>query len=195
MSEAATNQPVWDGGSLPAGVIVGQGVVIRGTAALQRFRSQHADGLTVGESSTLDGVQFSVGPQGRIRIGRFCCLTNAILMCDEQINIGDYVLIGWNVVIADTDFHPLAPAQRVADAVACSPIGNDRSRPNVECRPVSIGSDVFIGPNATILKGVRIGDGAWIEPGSVVTRDVAVGAHVGGNPAKVIALQDGESVR
>ncbi|MGC8552476.1 MAG: acyltransferase [Phycisphaerae bacterium] len=194
MSESAANQSVWDGGSLPAGVVLGRGVVIRGTAALRRFRSQHADGLTVGESSTLDGVQLSVGPQGRISIGRFCCLTNAILMCDEQIKIGNYVLIGWNVVIADTDFHPLAPAQRVADAVACSPIGKDRSRPSVECRPVHIGSDVFIGPNATILKGVRIGDGAWIEPGSVVTRDVAVGAHVGGNPAKPVTPQDGEAV-
>ena len=194
MSESAANQPVWDGGSLPAGVVVGRGVVIRGTAALRRFRSQHADGLTVGESSTLDGVQLSVGPQGRISIGRFCCLTNAILMCDEQIKIGDYVLIGWNVVIADTDFHPLAPAQRVADALACSPIGKDRPRPSVECRPVHIGSNVYIGPNATILKGSRIGDGAWIEPGSVVTRDVAAGAHVGGNPAKPIAPQDGETV-
>ena len=49
-----------------------------------------------------------------------------------------------------------------------------------------IDDDVWIGPNATILKGVRIGAGAWIEPGSMVTRDVPPGARVMGNPAQVI---------
>ena len=49
---------------------------------------------------------------------------------------------------------------------------------------VLIEDDVWIGPSATILKGVRIGRGAFIEPGAVVTRDVRPGAHVEGNPAR-----------
>ena len=56
----------------------------------------------------------------------------------------------------------------------------------VERIAVVIEDNVWIGPNATIFKGVRIGSGAWIGPGSVVTRDVPAGARVSGNPARVV---------
>jgi acetyltransferase-like isoleucine patch superfamily enzyme len=49
-----------------------------------------------------------------------------------------------------------------------------------------IEDDVWIGPNATLLKGVRIGAGAFIEAGSLVTRDVPAGATVLGNPAQIL---------
>ena len=48
-------------------------------------------------------------------------------------------------------------------------------------------SDVFVGMNAMILKGVTIGRGATIGAGSVVTKDVPEGAVAAGNPAKVIS--------
>ena len=81
-------------------------------------------------------------------------------------------MIGWNATIVDTDFHPIAPAERIADALACSPLGRGLSRPPIARMPVVIENDVWIGPNATILKGVRVGTGAFIEAGAVVTRDV-----------------------
>jgi acetyltransferase-like isoleucine patch superfamily enzyme len=74
----------------------------------------------------------------------------------------------------------------MADALACSPLGKGRPRPEVLKKPVIIEDDVWIGPNATILKGVRIGSGAWIEAGSLVTRDVPPRARIMGNPAQVI---------
>jgi acetyltransferase-like isoleucine patch superfamily enzyme len=45
---------------------------------------------------------------------------------------------------------------------------------------------VWIGPNATILKGVRIGAGSWIEAGALVTRDIPPGVRVIGNPAQIV---------
>jgi acetyltransferase-like isoleucine patch superfamily enzyme len=108
------------------------------------------------------------------------------LLCELSLHIGNYVVIGWNTTLADTDFHPLAPALRIADAIACSPIGAGRPRPVVPRQSIVIEDDVWIGPNATILKGVRIGSGAFIEPGSLVTRDVAPRSRIGGNPAEVI---------
>ncbi len=101
-------------------------------------------------------------------------------------NCASYVVIGWNATIADTDFHPLSPAERIADAVACSPLGEGRPRPPIPRKAVVIEDDVWIGPNATILKGVHIGRGAFIEAGSLVTRDVPPRARILGNPAQVI---------
>ena len=51
-------------------------------------------------------------------IGDYCYFTNAVLLCELALRIGNYVVIGWNTTIADTDFHPMAPALRIADAVA-----------------------------------------------------------------------------
>jgi acetyltransferase-like isoleucine patch superfamily enzyme len=49
----------------------------------------------------------------------------------------------------------------------------------------TIGHDVWIGANATVLKGVTIGSGAIVGAGSVVTRDVEPYAIVIGNPARL----------
>ena len=183
-TEPAASFTVWDHGPLPVGVCAGQNTRIHGSAAFRRFRGQSAQALVIGANATMDGVQFSVGPGGRIRIGDYCCFTAAVLMCELSISIGNYVLIGWNTVIADSDFHPLAPAQRIADAVACSPAGSGQVRPLVESVAVIIEDDVWIGPNATIFKGVHVGRGAWIGPGSVVTRDIPADTRVAGNPAR-----------
>ena len=51
---------------------------------------------------------------------------------------------------------------------------------------VSIGNDVWIGQNATILSGVTIGDGAIIGACSVVTRDVPPYGVCVGNPGRVV---------
>src|SRR5690606_34926622 len=53
-------------------------------------------------------------------------------------------------------------------------------------RPVTIGSDVWIGGGANVLPGVTIGSRSVIGAGSVVTRDVPAGAFAAGNPCRVI---------
>jgi acetyltransferase-like isoleucine patch superfamily enzyme len=93
--------------------------------------------------------------------------------------------MGWGVTIADTDFHPVAPAERIADALACSPLGKGQKRPPIPRQPVTIEDDVWIGPNATILKGVRVCAGAFIEAGALVTRDVPPRGACS-NPAQII---------
>ena len=51
---------------------------------------------------------------------------------------------------------------------------------------VIINEYVWIGSNATILKGVNIGRGAIIAAGAVVNKDVPEYTIVGGVPAKTI---------
>lgn len=176
----------WKDGTLPSNVRLGEHTVIMGDHAFQRFRSKLPFALRIGRHSTMDGVHFALGDSARVRIGDYCYFTNAILLCEEELRIGNYVVIGWNTTIADTDFHPLAPAARIRDAVACSSLGGNRRRPLVARQPVEIEDDVWIGPSVTILKGVRIGAGSFIEPGALVTRSVPPRSRVMGNPAQVI---------
>lgn len=85
------------------------------------------------------------------------------------IYIGDNTLIGHNVVLATIN-HGLEPATRGANYPS----------------PIRIGSNVWIGANATVLPGVTIGDNAVIAAGAVVTKHVAANTVVGGVPAKQI---------
>ena len=176
----------WLDGKLPANVQLGCNTVIKGDQAFSRFQSVKTPALVIGEHSTMDGVHFALGKDATVQIGDYCFFSNAILLCEQELRIGSYVVIGWNATIADTDFHPLSPAARIQDAIACSPLGRGRARPPITAWPVVIEDDVWIGPNATILKGVRIGAGAFIEPGALVTRAVPPRGRVLGNPAQVV---------
>lgn len=51
---------------------------------------------------------------------------------------------------------------------------------------VLIGSNVFIGMNATILKGVTIGSEVVIGAGSLINKDVPSGCVVVGNPQRIV---------
>jgi len=177
---------MWTTGSLPSNVSLGAGTTITGERPFKRFYSQRPDALSIGSQCTMDGVHFAIGREGHIATGDFCFFTNAVLLCELEIIFGSYVMIGWNTTICDTDFHPLAPAERIADAIACSPLANGRPRPEVPRRAVVIEDDVWIGPNVTILKGVRIGQGSFIEAGSLVTRNIPPRSRVLGNPAQVV---------
>ena len=95
---------------------------------------------------------------------------NCVLLDVCTIRIGAHTLIGPAVQIY-TPLHPLDAALR---------------RQQEYGKPVTIGSDVWIGGGAIILPGVRIGDRAVIGAGSVVTRDVPAGVFAAGNPCRVV---------
>ncbi len=176
----------WSHDRLPPNVDIGLQTIIAGQHSFKRFYCQQEKGLTIGAHCSMNHVQFAIGQSGRVQIGNYCYFTNAVLLCELELRIGSYVIIGWNTTITDSDFHPLPPAQRILDAVACSPIGKGQARPLLQHAPVIIEDDVWIGPSVTILKGITIGAGAFIEPGSVVTHDVPPQSRVIGNPARII---------
>jgi acetyltransferase-like isoleucine patch superfamily enzyme len=184
-SEGKSTGP-WADGELPKNAVVARDSVIIGRFAFKRFLAKNERALVMGSGCTMDGVQFSVADGAQVSIGDCCYFTSVILMAELEIRIGSYVMIGWNTAIADSDFHPIGPAERLQDALACSPLGKGRPRPPVARKAVIIEDDVWIGPGCTILKGVTIGAGSFIEPGSVITRDVPAASRVMGNPAKVI---------
>ena len=95
---------------MPDNVRAGAGTVVTGEVAFKRFHSRRTPALVIGEHCTMDGVQFALGLDGHVEIGDYCYFTNAVLLCELTLRIGRYVVIGWNTTIADTDFHPIAPA-------------------------------------------------------------------------------------
>lgn len=62
-------------------------------------------------------------------------------------------------------------------------------------KPTTIGNDVWIGINSTIVGGVKIGNGAIIASHSVITKDVPAYAIVGGVPAKILKYRFDETTR
>lgn len=52
--------------------------------------------------------------------------------------------------------------------------------------PITIGNNVWIGAQCSILPGVTIGDNTVIGAGSVVTRDIPANVVAVGNPCRVI---------
>lgn len=52
--------------------------------------------------------------------------------------------------------------------------------------PITVGDDVWIGANVTVLPGVTIGSNTVIGAGSVVTKDIPSGVIAFGNPCRVI---------
>lgn len=108
---------------------------------------------------------------GRLELGHQSYINDSLIQCATVIRIGDYCAIASNVLIQDTDFHPLLDEKGVE---------------KIYSKPITIGNHVWICANAIILKGVNIGDGAVVAAGAVVTKDVPSGCLVAGNPAKVI---------
>lgn len=178
---------------IPNGVKLGNGTLITGPKAFARYRAVNDDALTIGGLCTMDGVHFALGREGRVTIGGGCAFYGCLLLCEKEIRIGRFVVMGWNVVICDSDFHPTEPAERMLDVIACSPLAEGRQRRAYPSKAIHIGDDVYIGHAATVLKGVTIGDGAWIEPGAMVTRDVPAGMRVLGNPAQIVGPVGEES--
>lgn len=109
------------------------------------------------------------GSKVKIGAGTYFSGSNK-LISSSAVEIGEGCAVGWGVSICDEDFHHLE-----VDGV----VGPRTS-------PISIGSGVWIGQDAKILKGVSIGDGAVIAAGSVVVKDVPPSALVAGVPAKVV---------
>lgn len=89
------------------------------------------------------------------------------------LTIGDHVRIAEGVKILTHDY-----AWSVLKAGTGAVLGAQS--------PVDIGSNVFIGMNAIITRGVTIGDNVVIGAGSVVTRDCPSGGVYAGNPARRI---------
>jgi acetyltransferase-like isoleucine patch superfamily enzyme len=115
--------------------------------------------------------------EGKLNIGNSVGMSSTAIICNYEIEIGNYVTIGGNTVIYDTDFHSLDSIKRADKKL---------DKLNAKCGKVTIKDNVFIGAHSTILKGVTIGENAIIGACSVITKDIPANEIWAGNPAKFI---------
>jgi acetyltransferase-like isoleucine patch superfamily enzyme len=182
-------QDDWCDFPIPLNMEVGENSVVDTSACFKQFFSTEPLALRIGSNVTIRSSTLATEPNACIKIGDYSYISFASIACSCRISIGNYVCIAGGVNIVDSDFHPISPADRLTDTIAISPVGDKRYRPKFISDPVIIEDEVWIGYNATILKGVRIGRGAIIQPGSVVLQDVPAYATVSGNPGKIINQQ------
>jgi bifunctional UDP-N-acetylglucosamine pyrophosphorylase/glucosamine-1-phosphate N-acetyltransferase len=144
------------------------------------------DRVTVRESvivdSTLgDGVQ--VGPfahlranarlAGGVRIGNFVEVKNSELGDGAKANHLAYV----------GDASVGSGSNIGAGTITCNFDGERKNR-------TTIGKNVSIGSNTSLVAPVDVGDGALTGAGSVVIRDVPAGERVAGNPARPLPKKE-----
>lgn len=120
------------------------------------------------------GDRSFVGPFVEVQegavVGSDCRIQSHAFICD-LVTIGDGCFIGHGVMFVNDTFANGGPA------------GRDRRK----WRRTSLGKNVSIGSNATILP-VRIADGVVVGAGSVVTRDLQVKGVYAGNPARLLRV-------
>jgi acetyltransferase-like isoleucine patch superfamily enzyme len=181
-------QDDWWKEPIPPNVVFGDGFYCESAQVFRFLKSKAPRALVFGDhASVYGGCSFSIGVKGSCTVGDFTLLNGALVMAEERIEIGSHCLISWNVGIADSDFHPLDPAQRIIDAQAVAPFFENRPpRPEIRTAPVIISDNVWIGMNAVILKGVTIGENSVVAAGAVVTKSVPANVVVAGNPAVTV---------
>jgi acetyltransferase-like isoleucine patch superfamily enzyme len=144
-------------------------------------------------------LQLQIGRRGTIRFGRFVWIGDGTkIRCHEgMVEIGDKTVIGQECTISAYQRVRIGEQCVIADRAMF--IDFDHGVAEVE-RPIRVqgiykrdtvvGSNVWIGYGACVLRGVRVGDNSVIGTNAVVTNDVPANAVVGGVPAKVIRMRE-----
>ncbi|MEP0918821.1 acyltransferase [Leptolyngbya sp. DQ-M1] len=113
------------------------------------------------------GTILSVAAKSNLGIGEGTYIADGSrIYASTSIQIGRRCAISFGVTILDDDGHGFGLPPYTA--------------------PICIEDNVWIGCNATILKGVTIGEGSVVAAGAVVTRSCPPHSLLAGVPARVI---------
>lgn len=102
---------------------------------------------------------------------------NLVILDEAEVKFGNNVFIGPNC-----SFYS-----------ACHPLNVTQRNEGLEyALPITVGNNVWLGGNVTVLPGVTIGDNTVIGAGSVVCKDIPSHSVAVGNPCKVIKKRSTE---
>jgi acetyltransferase-like isoleucine patch superfamily enzyme len=124
--------------------------------------------IEVGNCSFFPGVHIECWKGAVVRIGKGTYINrNTEIVSSRSVIIGADCMIARDVLIMDTDQHPIGGQALVSKAV-------------------EIGDRVWLGSRAIILKGVTIGHDSIIGAGAIVTKSVPPHSVVTGPAATVV---------
>lgn len=177
----------WYPGVVPPNVRLDDEAYLETSFSFHLFRGTREAAVDIrrGASAYL-GTMFDVGAKGRVILGEYAMVHGARIICDEEVVIGDYALISWNVVIMDTHRLPRDVVSRRRELEAVSSRRDRWLSPLAPTRPVRIERNVWIGFDVCLMPGVTIGEGSVIGARSVVFDNIPPFTVAAGNPAKAI---------
>jgi bifunctional UDP-N-acetylglucosamine pyrophosphorylase / glucosamine-1-phosphate N-acetyltransferase len=175
---------------------IGRDTVIYQNTSIGRL-SEIGENCTIGPGARLSNAILGAGTTVResvlsdvtvgsgVVIGPFAHLRGDAVLGDD-VRVGNFVEIKKSTLAGGVK---AAHLSYLGDATIGenSNIGAGTITANydgVSKNETTIGKDVRIGSNSSLIAPVTIGDGALTGAGSVVTRDVEPGARVAGNPAR-----------
>jgi acetyltransferase-like isoleucine patch superfamily enzyme len=144
-------------------------------------------------------LELQIGRRGRIEFGRFVWLGHGSkIRCHEGVvAIGAKTVLGQECTISAYERVRIGEQCVVADRAMFIDFDHgvvEVERPirkqGIYTRPVEVGSNVWIGYGACILRGVHVGDNAIVGANCVVTKDVPANAVVAGVPARIVRMRD-----
>ena len=145
------------------------------------------------------GLELQIARRGRVEFGRFVWIGDGTkIRCHEgAVEIGSKTVIGQECTISAYQRVRIGEQCVIADRAMFIDFDHgvvevERSirEQGIYKRDVEVGSNVWIGYGACILRGVRVGDNSIVGTNSVVTRDVPANAVVAGIPARVIRMRE-----
>lgn len=124
-----------------------------------------------GKASIGHGSRISV--RGKLNLGeKFNMTAESTIVCANEITFGNDCLVAWDVLLMDTDEHPL--------------YNNDNQRINDD-KPIKIGNHVWIGCKCILLKGAQMPDNSVLAAGTLLKTEFAGNNQVvGGNPPTIL---------
>ena len=119
------------------------------------------------------GSRIVVCENGKLVFGdRFYITSSSTIITFEKIVFGDDVLVSWDCLFMDTDFHYV--------------IEKESKQKLIRNKEIIVGSHVWIGCRSTILKSSVLLDDTVVASNSVITKKIDNGSVLlAGNPAKI----------
>ena len=124
-----------------------------------------------GKASIGHGSKLSI--RGDLTLGAdFNMTAESTIVCAKNIRFGNDCLLSWDILVMDTDEHPLYDKE------------HKRINPD---EPIIVGNHVWIGCKCVLLKGAEIPDNTVLAAGTLLTSAFSGEQQViGGNPPSIL---------